>query len=274
MQNDFGHSQGMFGRAGIDLSGIQATVAPTQLVLRAARAAGIKIVYLKMAFRPDLFDAGAPAAPNWLKHIPMRAGEHVTAPDGSVSRILIRDTWNTNIIDELAPSETDTVVYKSRFSGFFETELDNILKGWGIQHLVFTGCTTSVCVESTVKDAMFRDYHCVVLEDCTAEAIGADMPTSNHAATLIVIQLLVGWIADSASVVCSSRCRACVCARCVGDAWWVFRLRWSCRARRLSLKLHRIRLRQLCLICARSALSCRESGDREAQRLRQETFLG
>ena len=201
MQNDFSHSQGMFGRAGIDLSGIQATVAPTQLVLGAARAAGIRIVYLKMAFRPDLSDAGAPASPNWLKHIPMRAGEHVTAPDGSASRILIRDTWNTDIIDELTPLEADAVVYKSRFSGFFETELDTILEGWGIQHLMFTGCTTSVCVESTVKDAMFRDYHCVVLEDCTAEAIGADLPRSNHDATLLVIQLLVGWIADSASFI-------------------------------------------------------------------------
>ena len=205
MQNDFAHPQGMFGRAGIDLSAIHATVAPTQLVLGAARAAGIKIIYLKMAFRSDLSDAGSPDAPNWLKHIPMRAGENVTAPDGSASRVLIRDTWNTDIIDELTPMDSETIVYKSRFSGFYETELDNILRGWAIQHLVFTGCTTSVCVESTVKDAMFRDYHCVVLEDCTAEAIGADLPRSNHDATLLVIQLLVGWIADSTSFIAAVR---------------------------------------------------------------------
>ena len=199
MQNDFGHNDGMFGRAGIDLSGIQATITPTAHALAAARTAGIKIVYLKMAFRDDLSDAGAPDAPNWLKHLPMRAGERVTAPDGSASRILIRDTWNTDIIDALAPRDGDTIVYKHRFSGFFETELDATLKAWGVHHLVFTGCTTSVCVESTMKDAMFRDYRCLLLEDCTAEAIGADLPRSNHDASLLVIQLLVGWISDSAS---------------------------------------------------------------------------
>ncbi|MEP7202992.1 MAG: isochorismatase family cysteine hydrolase [Ilumatobacteraceae bacterium] len=199
MQNDFGDPHGMFGQAGIDLTGIRATVAPTSRVLAAARRAGIRVVYLKMAFQSDLSDAGAPDAPNWLKHLPMKAGESVVAPDGSPSRILIRDTWNTEIVDELRPEPDDRVLYKHRFSGFFETDLDAILKDWGIRNLVFTGCTTSVCVESTIKDAMFRDYHCLLLEDCTAEAIGAGLPRSNHDATLLVIQLLVGWVADSSA---------------------------------------------------------------------------
>ena len=197
MQNDFGDPDGMFGRAGIDLVGIRATIAPTSLVLAAARRCGMRVVYLKMAFRSDLSDAGAPDAPNWLKHLPMKAGEVVAAPDGTPSRILIRDTWNTEIIDELTPEPDDVVLYKHRYSGFFETNLDAILKDWGIRNLVFAGCTTSVCVESTIKDAMFRDYHCLLLEDCTAEAIGDGLPRSNHDATLLVIQLLVGWVSDS-----------------------------------------------------------------------------
>ena len=60
-----------------------------------------------------------------------------------------------------------------------------------------TGWTTSVCVESTVRDAMFRDYHCVVLADCTAEPIGNDLLRSNHEASLLTIQLLFGWVSDS-----------------------------------------------------------------------------
>ena len=199
MQNDFGSPDGMFARAGIDVTGIRATIEPTRQVLASARRMGCKVVYLKMAFQPDLSDAGAPDSPNWLKHLPMRAGECVTAPDGTPSRVLIRDTWNTEIVAELAPEPGDVVVYKHRFSGFFETRLDAVLKDWGIRNLVFTGCTTSVCVESTIKDAMFRDYHCLLLEDCTAEAIGAGLPRSNHDATLLVIELLVGWIADSAT---------------------------------------------------------------------------
>ena len=205
MQNDFGHPEGMFGRAGIDLGGIRATIAPTAEVLAAARAAGIPVVYLKMAFRPDLADSGAPDAPNWVKHLPLRAGEAVTAPDGRPSRILVRDTWNTDIVAELAPEPGDLVVYKHRFSGFFQTELDELLRARGVRTLVFTGCTTSVCVESTMKDAMFRDYRCLLLEDCTAEAIGADLARSNHEATLLVIQVLVGWVSDSAAFLTALR---------------------------------------------------------------------
>src|SRR5688572_78795 len=60
MQNDFGSEGGMFQRAGIDISMIQAAVAPTAKVLSAARKEGIKIIYLKMGFKPDLSDAGSP----------------------------------------------------------------------------------------------------------------------------------------------------------------------------------------------------------------------
>ncbi|MBK5333968.1 MAG: isochorismatase family protein [Ilumatobacteraceae bacterium] len=197
MQNDFGDPAGMFGRAGIDLTGIRGTIEPTSKVLAAARRAGILVVYLKMAFRPDLSDSGAPHAPTWLKHVRMNAGDHVTAPDGTASRILVRDTWNSEIVPELAPKPDDVVVYKHRFSGFFETDLDAILKSRDISTLVFTGCTTSVCVESTIKDAMFLDYHCLLLEDCTAEAIGADLPRTNHDASLLVVELLVGWVSNS-----------------------------------------------------------------------------
>jgi ureidoacrylate peracid hydrolase len=200
MQNDFGHPNGMFGTAGIDLTGIRATVEPTARVLDAARANGMPVVFLKMAFKADLSDSGAPHAPNWLKHLPMRAGDETTAPSGAPSRVLIRDTWNTDIIDELPIGPDDLVVYKHRFSGFFETDLHELLQERGVSHLVFTGCTTSVCVESTMKDAMFRDYHCLVLEDCVDEAIGDGLPRSNHEASLLVMQLLVGWVSDSTTL--------------------------------------------------------------------------
>jgi ureidoacrylate peracid hydrolase len=197
MQNDFGAGGGMFARAGIDISGIRNVVAPTARVLAAARHSGIKVVYLKMGFKPDLSDAGLPDSPTWLKHVPLRAGEPVTAPDGTNGRILIRDTWNTDIVDELAPERDDIVLYKHRFSGFYETDLDATLARLGIETLIFTGCTTSVCVESTLRDAMFHDYHCLLLEDCTAEPIGNDLVRTNHDASLLVIQVLFGRTATS-----------------------------------------------------------------------------
>jgi len=202
MQNDFGSEGGMFALGGVDISGIRGVIAPIARVLDPARRAGITIVYLKMGFRPDLSDAGAPDAPNWIKHQPLRCpGEAVPAPDGSTGRILVRDTWNTEIVPELTPEPGDLVVWKHRFSGFFETELDALLKSRGITHLIFTGCTTSVCVESTLRDAMFRDYTCLLLEDCTAEPIGDVPPRSNHDASLLVVQVLFGWVARSEDVI-------------------------------------------------------------------------
>ena len=200
MQNDFGAEGGMFARAGIPISDIAAVVEPITHVLDAARGAAIAVVYLTMQFEPDLSDAGAPDAPNFLKHKPLGVGEVVAAPDGRESRTLVRGTWGTEILPELAPRDGDIVVAKHRYSGFFETELDAILRDRGIDSLIFTACTTSVCVDSTLRDAFYRDYRCLLLRDCTGEPIGSELARSNHEASLLVIETLFGWVSDSRSL--------------------------------------------------------------------------
>ncbi len=198
MQNDFGSKGGMFDRAGLDISCIRKAIDPTAKVLAAARSAGIKVVYLKMAFRPDLSDLGPPNSPNHLRHKPFGVGNSVQAPDGRESQILIRDTWNTDIVDELKPQPADLVIYKHRFSGFFETDLDAKLKALGVQQLIITGCTTSVCVEATVRDAMFRDYSCLLLEDCMCQpTLGKSSPGSNHNSSLVLAEVFFGWVSKS-----------------------------------------------------------------------------
>jgi ureidoacrylate peracid hydrolase len=201
MENDFGAKGGMFDRAGIDISSIQKAVGPIARVLASARGAGIKIIYLKMGYRPDLSDLGAPESVNRVRHLRMGVGQTVRAPDGSESRILIRDTWNTDIVPQLAPQADDVVVYKTRFSGFYQTDLDTRLRKLGIKYLIVTGCTTSICVESTVRDAMFRDYLCVLLADCMSEPIGYGLPRSNHDASLLAVEVLLGWVSGSAEFI-------------------------------------------------------------------------
>ena len=200
MQNDFGAEGGMFARAGIPIADIETVVEPIANVLRAARHAGMKVIYLTMQFDRDLSNAGAPDSPNFLKHKLLGVGEVVAAPDGRQSRTLVEGTWGTEILPELMPEEGDIVVAKHRYSGFFETELDAILRERGIESLVFTGCTTSVCVDSTLRDAFYRDYRCLLLSDCTGEPIGNDLARSNHEASLLVIERLFGWVSDSSSL--------------------------------------------------------------------------
>ncbi len=201
MQNDFGAKGGMFERAGIDTSMIQRAVAPTSRVLSVGRKAGIKVIYLKMAFLPDLSDAGVPDSPTWIKLLRSEIGKTVRTPDNTQSRIFIRDTWNANILDELAPEAGDTLIWKSRYSGFYQTELDDTLKSMDAKYLIVTGCTTSICVESTIRDAMFRDYSCVLLEDCTGEPIANDLSRSNHEASILAIQIAFGWVSNSAEFI-------------------------------------------------------------------------
>jgi ureidoacrylate peracid hydrolase len=197
MQNDFCSKSGMFDRAGMNVSLVQKVVGPTRKVLLAAREAGIKIVYLKMGFLPDLSDLGDDDSPNRARHLHFGVGQPSVAPDGRQGRFLIRDTWNTDVIEELRPQAEDVVLYKQRFSGFYRTDFDEILRKLRISNLIFTGCTTSVCVDSTIRDAMFRDYRCVLLADCTGEPIGGDLARTNHEASLLTVETLFGWVSDS-----------------------------------------------------------------------------
>ena len=197
MENDFVAKCGMFDRAGADISGAQKAIAPTAKVMAAARQAGLKIIYLKMGYRADLSDLGAPDSVNRTRHLKFGVGQKIRSPDGRESRILIRDTWDTDIVPELKPQDSDIVIYKTRFSGFYQTDLDATLKQLGIRYLIVTGVTTSICVESTVRDAMFRDYLCVLLRDCMSEPIGHDLPRTNHDASLLNVEVLLGWVSDS-----------------------------------------------------------------------------
>jgi ureidoacrylate peracid hydrolase len=198
MQNDFVLAGGLLDAIGIDVTGIQKIVEPTRKMLEVSREACIPIVYVKMGYRPDLSDIGSEDSPMGVENRRARVGETMRAPDGRNGRYLVRDTWNTDIVNELKPQANDTVLYKTRYSGFYNTDLDAALKQLGVRTLIISGCTTSVCVESTIRDAMFRDYTPVLLSDCTAEPLGQELTRTNHEASLFLIQAApFGYVATS-----------------------------------------------------------------------------
>lgn len=159
MQNDFGSRGGMFDGAGLDVAPIAALVQPISRVLETARRAGLFVVYTRQEHNSDLSDAGNEDSPHRIKHRRMNIGATVEAPSGIRSQILVRNTWNTAIVAELEPRQGDVVVSKHRYSAFFETSFDTILRAKRINTLIFTGATTSICVESTVRDATLP-LHC------------------------------------------------------------------------------------------------------------------
>jgi nicotinamidase-related amidase len=70
------------------------------------------------------------------------------------------------VIDSLEPSPGDWVISKKSYSGFFETELDRVLKEGNISELLITGCVTNICILYTAADAVQRGYKVSVLKDC------------------------------------------------------------------------------------------------------------
>ena len=205
MQNDLITEGGLLHRLGVDISVFQHAVASTARALIAARAAGIPVVYLKMGVEADESDGPADDSVNRVKRLLGRAGAPVRLPEGVENRLLTPDTWNTDIVRDLAPWPEDQIIYHHRFSGFFETTLHDTLRRLGATHLIVAGCTTSVGVESTIRDATSHDYSCVLLTDCTAEPIGHGLPRSNYDATLLLVERLFGSVSTSEAFVKSLR---------------------------------------------------------------------
>lgn len=79
-----------------------------------------------------------------------------------------KGSWNAEIAEEVRPDGADPLVRKSRHSAFFNTNLDEMLRKRGIDTLLFSGVETNVCVEASLRDAYYRDYDVVLVEDCCA----------------------------------------------------------------------------------------------------------
>jgi len=98
------------------------------------------------------------------------------------------------LVDELQPQPGDIVIPKTRYSGFFNTNIDSVLRARGIRNLVFTGVATNVCVESSLRDAFHLEYFAVVLEDATHHA----GPAFVQQAALYNIETFFGWVSTVA----------------------------------------------------------------------------
>ena len=171
-------------------------VAPCKAVLGAARAAGMLVIHTREGHRPDLSDA--PKAKIERGHPSMRIGE-----PGPMGRILIRGEPGHDIIPELYPLPGEPVIDKPGKGAFYATDLDAMLRNFGIQHLLVSGVTTEVCVNTTVREANDRGYRCVVLADCCASYF-----PEFHEMGLAMIKAqgaIFGWVSDSAAALAALR---------------------------------------------------------------------
>jgi ureidoacrylate peracid hydrolase len=84
--------------------------------------------------------------------------------------ICIRGTWDANIVDDIKPQENDHVVIKRRDSAFHDTETGVWLRSIGVDTLIFCGVDTSICVETSLREAFNIGYDVILVSDATASS--------------------------------------------------------------------------------------------------------
>ena len=190
MQNCFVSRGGMFDLWGLDIKPCQEIVTPINKIAGAARASGVRIIYTAHQYSLDLREGGGPDSPMWYKASTIT---HIREHPEWRDKLQIRGTWGAQIVEQLKPQEDDIVIEKQRYSAFYQTNLDMILKTYGIRYLLFTGLATNICVESSVRDAFYTGYFPILISDACANA----GPSYTQDATIYNIKLCYGWVMTS-----------------------------------------------------------------------------
>jgi ureidoacrylate peracid hydrolase len=189
MQNAYATKGGYVDLAGFDITGAAACIDKTKQAIEAARAAGVLVIYFQNGWDKDYVEAGTPGSPNWHKSNALKT---MRARPELAGTLLAKGSWDYDIVDGLAPQPGDILIPKTRYSGFFNTNIDSVLRARGIRTLVFTGVATNVCVESSLRDAFHLEYFGVVLEDATHH-LGPDFIQQ---AAIYNIEKFFGWVSN------------------------------------------------------------------------------
>lgn len=191
MQRDFLEPGGFGAALGNDVAPLNAIVPTVRRLLNAFRLYQLPVIHTKEAHRPDLSDC--PAAKRQRGTPALRIGDA-----GPMGRILIAGEPGNAIIPALAPLPGETVLEKPGKGAFYATPLQDLLTARQITHLLLTGVTTEVCVQTSMREANDRGYSCLLVEDATASYFPAF-----KLATLEMMRAqgaIVGWTAPADTV--------------------------------------------------------------------------
>lgn len=191
MQNAYASPGGYLDLAGFDIEGAAAVIRNITGVLDVARAAGMPVIFFQNGWDPAYVEAGGPGSPNWHKSNALKTMRERPELEG---KLLARGGWDHDLVDDLKPRAGDIVLQKTRYSGFFNSQLDSVLRSRGVRNIVFVGIATNVCVESTLRDGFHLEYFGIVLQDATHQA----GPDFLQQAALFNIEKFFGWVSSVA----------------------------------------------------------------------------
>jgi ureidoacrylate peracid hydrolase len=168
-QNDFLHPDGWYALRGVDTEHMRRCIEPIRQLVESCHERDVPVIWTRHGFH-DARDGGLLVSMRpFLRDGGLREG-----------------TWGHQVLDGLGAREDDRYVDKNRLSAFFQTNLELQLRSLGSEVLLIAGVLTNQCVAATGKDAMFRDFKPIVVE----EATGTTLPHL-HAPALEMMR--VGW---------------------------------------------------------------------------------
>jgi ureidoacrylate peracid hydrolase len=191
MQNAYASPGGYLDVAGFDIGGAAAVTEECSKVVATARAAGMPVVYFQNGWDEDYVEAGGPGSPNFHKSNALKT---MRARPELQGKLLARGSWDYALVETLKPHPSDIVLPKTRYSGFFNSQLDSVLRSRGIRNIVLVGIATNVCVESTLRDGFFLEYFGIMLEDATHQA----GPEYLQKASVYNVETFFGWVSTVA----------------------------------------------------------------------------
>jgi nicotinamidase-related amidase len=188
MQVDFASPEGLSGQWGLDLSTVPAALVAAERLVEAARGGGVPVVFVGL-LTTDESDSAV-----WNE----RSRRRGLDPDEGPALCRAGSPGSAFVGPRPAPGEP--VFRKTRYSPFWDTDIDAVLKGMGVDTLLLAGLTTECCVDSTARDAFNHDYHVFVAVDACA-AYEPDL----HAVALKTLDLNTAILTDATSVVAAWR---------------------------------------------------------------------
>jgi ureidoacrylate peracid hydrolase len=161
VQNGFVSKGGSYDLLGMDTSSYETVVPKIAELIRKCRTASVPVFYTQ-AVRES---SGIDLLTKTHKILPKAREERIMKKP-----ICVRGTWDAEIVDELKPQGGDHVVIKRRDSAFHDTEIEVWLRSLRVDTLIFCGIDTSICVETSLRDAFNIGYDVVLVSDATASS--------------------------------------------------------------------------------------------------------
>ena len=161
MQNGFVSKGGSYDLLGMNTESYRKIIPKTKELIDYCRAEEIPVFYTEAIREPS----GIDLLTRVHRLLPVTREERLKVP------ICVRGTWDAKTIDEIKPEDSDHVVIKRRDSAFQDTELRVWLQSEGINTLIICGVDTSICVETSLRDAFNIGYDVILISDATASGI-------------------------------------------------------------------------------------------------------